>query len=100
MGAIFAVMKLNSIPKGIHYRESASAHPLHCPGQEGFRRPLRDEQEARGRSEGVSAGEEGGDQTINTRLMTSNTPLTQWKLTPRYKSHTPGAKKKFVRSYS
>lgn len=29
MGAIFAVMKLNSSPCGVHYRERASAHP-HC----------------------------------------------------------------------
>lgn len=27
MGAIFAVMKLNSRPCGVHYRERASAHP-------------------------------------------------------------------------
>lgn len=29
MGAIFAVMKLNSSPCGVHYRERARAHP-HC----------------------------------------------------------------------
>lgn len=27
MGAIFAVMKLNSSPCGVHYRERANAHP-------------------------------------------------------------------------
>lgn len=27
MGAIFAVMKLNRSPCGVHYRERASAHP-------------------------------------------------------------------------
>lgn len=29
MGAIFAVMKLNSSPGGVHYRERVSTHP-HC----------------------------------------------------------------------
>lgn len=29
MGAIFAVMKLNSSPCGVHYKERANAHP-HC----------------------------------------------------------------------
>lgn len=29
MGAIFAMMKLNSSPYGVHYRERGSAHP-HC----------------------------------------------------------------------
>lgn len=29
MGAIFAVMKLNSRPCGVHYKERANGHP-HC----------------------------------------------------------------------
>ena len=29
MGAIFAVMKLNSVPCGVHYSERAGAYP-HC----------------------------------------------------------------------
>lgn len=29
MGAIFAVMKLNSRPRGVHYKERANGHP-HC----------------------------------------------------------------------
>lgn len=68
MGAIFAAMKLNSSPRGVHYKERANAHPHCSPGQEGFQGPRGTEWfggvERRGTcekgAEGAAGEEEGG----------------------------------------
>lgn len=88
MGAIFAVMNLNSSLCGVHYREKACAHP-HCSlakrdlmGPEGRVR-LVGGVEGTYRTEGGCGDREGypwdarRKETINTQLMTSNTPTTQ-----------------------
>lgn len=99
MGAIFAVMKLNSSPCGVHYREGVSAHP-HCSLA---KRDLEDPEgwvSLGGWSGGNlqnGVGGWGGDsrevrrkETINTRLMTSNTLTTQQKLM-KLQTFAPGA---------
>lgn len=64
MGAIFAVMKLNSRPSGVHYKERANGHPhcslakRDCEGPEGWS-GLVGLERYRGKGGGVE-GEAGG----------------------------------------
>lgn len=81
MGAIFAVMKLNSSPCGVHYRERARPHP-HCSLA---KRDLEDpegwvslggwsgghlQNEVREWREGGDSRDKRKKETINTQLMT------------------------------
>lgn len=66
MGAIFAAMKLNSSPRGVHYKERANAQPHCSPGQEGFQGPRGMEWfggvERRGTCEKGAEGAAGGEE--------------------------------------